>query len=91
MLARPRSDRAGLWGLLLPFEPVDGVVGDRGEQVDEVAIRIVEEDGRVPPGHECWLLLPLADDGVSRSYSASTSSTTHSMMADWLWAGRACC
>ena len=28
--------------------------------------------------------------GWSRSYSVSTSSTTHSIMAVWLWAGRRC-
>src|SRR5580698_5175217 len=51
-------------GLLLPFEALDGVFGGRGEEVDEVAIGIAEEDGAVPPGHERWLLHPLADDGL---------------------------
>lgn len=52
------------WGLLLPAESLDGAFGGRGEEVDEIAIGIAEEDGAVSPGHECWLLLPVADDGL---------------------------
>lgn len=53
---------------LLPAASLDGIVGHRGEKVDEIAIGIAEQDGAVSPGHEYWLLLPLPDDGPSQPH-----------------------
>src|SRR5579863_868173 len=51
-------------GPLRPYESLDGVVGDRGEKVDEVAIGRAKEEGTDRKRHECRLLLPIADDGL---------------------------
>ena len=45
-------------------EPPDGLLGDRCEEIDEIAIGIAEQDGAIPPGHGCWLLHPVADEGL---------------------------
>jgi signal transduction histidine kinase len=45
-------------------EPLDGFLGDRGEEVDEVAVGIAEQDGPVSPGHRGRLLYPFADEGL---------------------------
>jgi hypothetical protein len=49
-------------GLLPPAESPEGVLGGRGEEVDEVAVGITEQDGAISPGHERRILHPFADD-----------------------------
>ena len=49
---------------LLAAEPLDGFFGDGGEEIDEVAVRIAEQYGAIPPGHRRGLLHPVAHEGL---------------------------
>jgi hypothetical protein len=49
---------------LSPAELLDGVFGDRGEEVHQVAIGISEQQGAVAPRQRGGLLNPVVDDGL---------------------------
>ena len=90
MVGRIVPNEGSQFGLcLLPAKSLDGVFGGGGEEVDEVAVGVTKEDRAVSPGHECWLLRPLADDRLEALVLSIDIVDTHSVMAVWLSAGRA--
>jgi hypothetical protein len=49
---------------LLATESLVGFFSDGGEEIDEIAVGIAEQDGPISPGHRGWLLHPVADEGL---------------------------
>jgi hypothetical protein len=90
MLSHNGFTAAAASGRPSAVELLDGVLGDRREEVDEVAVGIADSRmERLPHGIVVGCCTHSLTIGFSRSYSPSTSSTLNSMITPWFSAGRA--
>ncbi|UUZ82303.1 hypothetical protein LJK88_49280 [Paenibacillus sp. P26] len=70
-------------------ETLDRFLGNRGEEVDKIAVGVAKQCRAVPHGIVVGSCTHSSTSGFKREYSASTSGTRNSMMTVWLSAARA--